>query len=325
MLGTCPFRAADVPRVVPGQVRRGERRAAAQLPVNEVCARASNRSRGTRAARPRQAGDVEKVYVARVLGVFPAEPVRLDLALAWNPRTNHVTAVPAGPRVGGPAPARDGGGGDGGAKGRAASGDARAAQPSALHERHGQCASCKAGLPPASGGCCDAVGGGMGRRCACQLGEAAVRGGVAGGACAGRAADLRNPAGPASAADAGNAGADEAVRDSRNEGALWGLRGDARGDLAAARMQRKSERAARSAAAADRRAAAHAAVAVRMAAAAAAEAAGFDPAAAAKPALSAFRRLAVAPDGRTSVVECRRANRLSIKPPQGFGALRASM
>jgi hypothetical protein len=266
---------------------------------------------------------VEKVYVARVLGVFPAAPVRLDLALAWNPRTNHVTAVPAGPRVGGasPAPACGGGGGGGGGgdEGRAASSDARAAQPSTLDERPGACASCEPGLPAASRGCCNADGSGVGRRCACQPGGTAARGEVAGGACVGPVADMGDPAGQASAADAGDADADEAARDGRNEGARGGLPGDARGDLAAARAQRKRERAARSAAAADRRAAAHAAVTVRVAAAAAAEAAGFDPAAAAKPALSVFRRLAVAPDGRTSVVECRRALIPSLStPPLGL-------
>jgi hypothetical protein len=34
-----------------------------------------------------------------VLGVFPAEAVTVDVALAWDPRKNHVTAVQHGPKV----------------------------------------------------------------------------------------------------------------------------------------------------------------------------------------------------------------------------------
>lgn len=46
-----------------------------------------------------QGHNVEKVYIARVLGVFPAEPVTVDVALSWDPKDNHVIAVPDGPRV----------------------------------------------------------------------------------------------------------------------------------------------------------------------------------------------------------------------------------
>lgn len=40
--------------------------------------------------------EVEKVYVARVLGRFPSSegPVVADVPLAWDPSTNHVTAEP---------------------------------------------------------------------------------------------------------------------------------------------------------------------------------------------------------------------------------------
>lgn len=46
-----------------------------------------------------QRRDLEKVYVARVLGVFPEEPVDVDVALAWDPKTNNVTAMPGGPKI----------------------------------------------------------------------------------------------------------------------------------------------------------------------------------------------------------------------------------
>ena len=45
-----------------------------------------------------QGGDVTKVYVARVLGVFPpGDEVTESTPLAWNPQTNHVSAVPDAP------------------------------------------------------------------------------------------------------------------------------------------------------------------------------------------------------------------------------------
>ncbi len=42
---------------------------------------------------------MEKVYIARVLGEFPPDPVQADVALSWDPVRNHVTAVPGGPRL----------------------------------------------------------------------------------------------------------------------------------------------------------------------------------------------------------------------------------
>lgn len=33
--------------------------------------------------------DVKKVYIARVLGMFPAEPTTVDTPLAWDSGTNH--------------------------------------------------------------------------------------------------------------------------------------------------------------------------------------------------------------------------------------------
>jgi hypothetical protein len=41
---------------------------------------------------------VDKIYVARVQGVFPAEPLVADVPLAWDAAANQATAVPgAGP------------------------------------------------------------------------------------------------------------------------------------------------------------------------------------------------------------------------------------
>ena len=34
-------------------------------------------------------GKVQKAYIARVLGCFPAEPVTVDKPLAWDSRSNH--------------------------------------------------------------------------------------------------------------------------------------------------------------------------------------------------------------------------------------------
>ena len=41
---------------------------------------------------------MEKVYVARVLGTFPDQPVTLDAALAWDVANHVATVVPDGPR-----------------------------------------------------------------------------------------------------------------------------------------------------------------------------------------------------------------------------------
>ena len=43
-----------------------------------------------------QGSEVEKVYVARVLGVFPQGKSSAKAGLAWDPQYNHVTAVEEG-------------------------------------------------------------------------------------------------------------------------------------------------------------------------------------------------------------------------------------
>ncbi len=56
---------------------------------------------------------MEKVYVARVLGAFPATPgapLVVDVPLAWDPLTNHVSAVPSAARPQPPASAATGAG-----------------------------------------------------------------------------------------------------------------------------------------------------------------------------------------------------------------------
>ncbi|KAK9844069.1 hypothetical protein WJX81_003573 [Elliptochloris bilobata] len=65
--------------------------------VSGVLLFARSAAAATELSRRIEAHDVEKVYVARVCGAFPAESLTLDVALAWNPRTNHVTVVPGGP------------------------------------------------------------------------------------------------------------------------------------------------------------------------------------------------------------------------------------
>lgn len=47
---------------------------------------------------------VQKLYVARVMGSFPAGPVEVEVPLSWDPRSNHVTAIPPGMSSGLPNP-----------------------------------------------------------------------------------------------------------------------------------------------------------------------------------------------------------------------------
>ncbi len=226
--------------------------------------------------------------MARVCGAFPAEPVRVDLALAWNPRTNHVYAVPGGPLV------------------------ATLVGDSALD--------------PGTG----AVTAMLGSEKASAAGDPvsqAVGANGNGGSCAGR----HRHALPSADAlvDRGVHHGDPASRNhwrdpanGRHGGEPAQLRGDPLGggqqgdtqSLAAARERRRAQRSAGRKQRLANKAAVCEAVAARVAAAAAtavATAAGaFDAAAAAKPALTEFRRLALAPDGRTSLVECRCAAQL---------------
>ncbi len=38
---------------------------------------------------------MEKVYLARVSGVFPEEPLTVNVPLVWDPKANEATAAPA--------------------------------------------------------------------------------------------------------------------------------------------------------------------------------------------------------------------------------------
>lgn len=222
-----------------------------------------------------QAHDVEKVYVARVCGVFPAEPLALDLALAWNPRTNHVCAVPGGPRVADacPNPGPD---------------------PGACPSNYNPGSAAPAGSAAAHAGpACHPEGGSSRTAVPCN-GD--------------HEGDASRPAASVHDADAGASVPRAELDRTSGDPPAGEDRGDAHA-LAVARAQKRSVRAGQRVVRAAKRAAASQAAAARaeaaVATAAATRAGRFDAADAAKPALTELRRLAVAPDGRTSLVECR--------------------
>jgi 23S rRNA-/tRNA-specific pseudouridylate synthase len=65
-------------------------------PVSGVLLFARNAAAAAALCAKIEGREVEKVYVARVLGRFPSSegPVVTDVPLAWDPSTNHVTAEP---------------------------------------------------------------------------------------------------------------------------------------------------------------------------------------------------------------------------------------
>ncbi|KAI3438886.1 hypothetical protein D9Q98_001301 [Chlorella vulgaris] len=65
-------------------------------PVSGVLLFARNAAAAAALCAKIEGREVEKVYVARVLGRFPSSegPVVADVPLAWDPSTNHVTAEP---------------------------------------------------------------------------------------------------------------------------------------------------------------------------------------------------------------------------------------
>lgn len=236
--------------------------------------------------------------MARVCGAFPAEPVRVDLALAWNPRTNHVYAVPGGPLVA--ALVRDLALDPGTSAGTAVPGSEEAsAAGDPVSQAVGADGCLSSGGSRAAGQRTP-----IGRhRHALPSADALVDRGVHHGDPTSRN-HWRDPAN-------GRHGGEPAQL--RGDPLGGGQQGDTQ-SLAAARERRRAQRSAGRKQRLANKAAVCEAVAARVAAAAAtavATAAGaFDAAAAAKPALTEFRRLALAPDGRTSLVECRCAAHL---------------
>jgi 23S rRNA-/tRNA-specific pseudouridylate synthase len=41
-----------------------------------------------------QGGELDKVYLARVSGTFPEQPLTVDVPLLWDPKRNEATAAP---------------------------------------------------------------------------------------------------------------------------------------------------------------------------------------------------------------------------------------
>eukprot|EP00887_Chlorella_sp_A99_P000788 scaffold5.g788.t1 len=214
---------------------------------------------------------VRKVYVARVMGRFrpgapEGVPLLVDVPLAWDPRTNRASAVPAAAAAASPAEEeRLAGGRRGEAPDQERAGAGQEAAGAADAEQQGQVQRWQ-----------QQPGGGEGRdeemataEEELELEEAAESGATEDGAPA-RAVE-------AAAADGGPSAGPSASKRAKNKRAWKEQR---RAKFEAKQARRAAEAAAR----------------------AAAEAAGT---AGAKPAATEFRLLAVAPDGLTSLVECR--------------------